>query len=108
MAHTAKKKKRRTKESEEAVQDKKNKKFVEIEAAKQLQIIKPRIIEAAKRGESWIDLFPTGSLGNALLDLLGSGFRADTSTTHMIGLSDGQGWSDGSYIAHTRLMWTEQ
>lgn len=86
-------------------QSRKNKKCITTEASSQLPIIKKRIREAAHSGVCYIDLFPTGALGDALLELLGSGFRADTATQSLVGLSDGQGWYEGPYIPHTRLLW---
>jgi hypothetical protein len=97
------------KDREEALAYRQSRNRVKQEAPKHLNAIKQRVREAAKRGEHYIDLFPTGLLGDALLELLGPGFRADTDTTRLINIDDGAGgYSDGSYIPHTRLIWTSQ
>jgi hypothetical protein len=102
-------KKRKLKEREEALAYRKSRDWAEQEALTRIPEIKKRVREAAKRGENSIDLFPTGMLGDAILDVLGPGFRADTDTTRMIHTDDGQGgYSDGSYIPHTRLIWTNK
>jgi hypothetical protein len=71
----------------------------------ELERIKSEVLAAASKGENYIDGFPTGALGQALLEELGPGFRANTEQYRTLGLSDGQGYLDDTYIPHTRLMW---
>lgn len=103
---TIEQKKKRAEARQDAKAWRDTKKFIKKELPLHLPIIKKRVLEAAKKGECSIDLFPTGPLGNALLEKLGPGFRADTDTQRYVGGGDGQGWYEGPYIAHTRLIWT--